>query len=367
MKRILTWLVLAAAVMVGCGGQTTPAEQPADLADFCGDPALLSDELNLFNWADYMDPDIMAQFEEACGVTVTEDIFSSNEDLIARLQAGNTGYDLVFPSDYAVALMTEEGLLAEIDMSNIPNFSNLDPNLTGLYFDPENTYSVPFQWGTTGIAYNTTVFEEPPNSWAYLFDPELVCENSGFVSMLDDEREAVGAALIYLGYDLNDTDPAHHEEALEVLAAQKECLAGYNSDNFNQTLAAEEVVIAQAWSGGAALALDENEDIAYALPLEGAVVWMDNFAIPADSPNQYTAERFINYVLQADVGAQLTNYTYYFTPNEESEALLDDYYFTLLEEGGMLVEEEDYERLDWIRRNDDTVIFSDTWTAVKAR
>lgn len=339
----------------------------ADSDIFCGDPELLADELFIFNWSEYMDPEILTQFEEDCGVSVTEDVFSSNEDMIARIQAGNSGYSLVFPSDYAVALMADDGLLAELNKDNIPNIENLNPELMGEYFDPENTYSMPYQWGTTGIAYNTAFFDEPPTSSSILFESDLLCENSGFVSVLDDERETVGAALIYLGYDPNETSPEAHAEAEELLIAQKECLAGYNSDNFNQTLASEEVVLALAWSGGVALATDENPNVNYVIPEEGGVIWMDNMAIPADAPEQYTAEIFINYILDAQIGAQLSNWTYYFTPNAAAEPLLDEYYFDLLESGGMAVDAETLERLTWLERNEETVIFSDTWTAVKAR
>ncbi len=185
--------------------------------------------------------------------------------------------------------------------------------------------------------------------------------------MLDDERETVGAALKYLGYSYNDTDPAHHDEAEALLTAQKDCLAGYNSDNFNQTLAAEEVVIAHTWSGGTALARDENENIKFVIPKEGGAIWQDNLAVPTDAPNPYTAEVFINYLLDPEIGAQNTNYIYYFTPNEASEPMLDEYYFDLLDSGGMLVDEEVMSRLEWIERSDETIIFSDTWTAVKAR
>lgn len=399
MKK-LWWvsLLVAAAVLAACGGNTEPAAAPAEEAASqepaaaqaeestqteevaeapaeetmedsgrCGDKSKLSDTLNFYNWADYMDEEILAAFEAECGVKVVQDIFSSNEDLIAKIQAGNSGYDLIIPSDYAVEIMANRGLLKELDYANIPNAKNVNPGQMGLYYDPNNTYSIPYQWGTTGIAYNTAFFDEPPDSWAYLFDPELVCQHKGFASMLDDEREAVGAALKYLGYSYNDTDPAHHAEAQEILAAQKECLAGYNSDNFNQTLAAEEVVIAHAWSGGTALARSENENVAFVIPKEGGAIWQDNMAIPTDAPHPYTAEVFMNYLLDPEIGAQLSNYIYYFTPNQAAEPLLDQGYYDILEGGGMVVDDAVRERLEWIERNEETIIFSDTWTAVKAR
>ncbi len=352
-------------------GESAPASNSAPATDvlpeFCGDPSKLSAELHFFNWADYMDEDIMAQFEEACGVKVTQDIYSSNEDLIAKLQAGNSGYDLVIPSDYAVQILINAGLLRPLDMANIPNVVNIDPNLMGMYYDPENTYSIPYQWGTTGIAYNVTAYPDGVDSWAALFDPAQVCEQKGFASMLDDERESIGATLKYLGYSYNDTDPDHQAQARDVLLAQKECLAGYNSDNYSQTLAGEEVMIAHAWSGGTALAHGENENVKFVVPKEGSAIYMENMTIPADASNAYTAEIFINYLLSPEIGAQLSNYIYYFSPNLASQPLLDPTYHALLESGGMVVDDEIRSRLEWIKRDDQSIIFSDTWTAVKAR
>lgn len=345
--------------------EAAPAE--AALPEFCGDASRLAPVLRFFNWADYMDEDIMTQFEAECGVKVTQDIYSSNEDLIAKLQAGNAGYDLVIPSDYAVQILISAGLLHKLDMANIPNVANIDPALMGMYYDSENVYSIPYQWGTTGIAYNTTAYPDGVDSWAALFDPAQVCEQKGFSSMLDDERESIGAVLKYLGYSYNDSDPDHQAQARDVLLAQKDCLAAYNSDNYNQTLASEEVMIAHAWSGGTAMARSENENVKFVIPKEGGSIWMDNMSIPADAPNSYTAEIFINYLLSAEIGAQLSNYTYYFTPNLAAQPLLDPYYHDLLESGGMVVDDAVRSRLEWIKRDDTSIIFSDTWTAVKAR
>jgi len=345
----------------------TEAAADAPTSDRCGDPSQLASELHFFNWADYMDENILTQFEEECGVKVIMDIYAGNEDMIAKVQAGNSGYDMVIPSDYAVQIMVNAGLLRPLDMANIPNVANIKPSLMGMYYDPENTYSIPYQWGTTGIAYNTTVFPEAPDSWAAIFDPALACEHKGFVLMLDDEREAIGAVLKYLGYSYNDTDPAHQAEAQKVLLAQKECLAGYTSENYIQALAAEEVVIAHAWSGGTALARSENPNVAYVIPKEGGAIYMDNMSIPVDAPNPYTAEVFINYLLNPEIGAQLSNYIYYFTPNAAAEPLLDEIYTELLTSGGMMVDDEILSRLEWIKRDEKSIIFSDTWTAVKAR
>ncbi len=381
--RLLILSLLLLSILAGCGASGTapaapsgesaaapaPAAPAADAptSERCGDPSKLSDVLRFFNWADYIDEEIFAQFEAECGVKVTQDIYASNEDLIAKLQAGNAGYDLVIPSDYAVQILINASLLRPLEMANIPNAANIDPNLMGMYYDPENTYSVPYQWGTTGIAYNTTVYPEAPDSWAAIFDPAQVCEQKGFASMLDDERESIGAALKFLGYSYNDTDADHQAQARDLLLAQKECLAGYNSENYIQSLSSEEVMIAHAWSGGTAQARSENENVKFFIPKEGGTIFMDNMSIPVDAPNAYTAEIFINYLLDPQIGAQLSNYTYYFTPNLAAQALLDPDYYALLESGGMLVDEAVLARLEWIKRDDQSIVFSDTWTAVKAR
>jgi spermidine/putrescine transport system substrate-binding protein len=366
-----SWLLLVfTAVLLfaaACGGGGNATTGTAADSDRCGDSSQLASQISFFNWADYMDDDILDQFEEECGVRVNQDVFSSNEDMIARIQAGNSGYDLIVPSDYAVQIMVERGLLRELNLDNIPNLKNLNPDLMSLFYDPTNSYSLPYQWGITGIAYNRAYFDTPPDSWAYILDPELACQHRGFISLLDDEREAVGAALKYMGYSYNETDPGRHAEARDLLISSKNCLAGYNSDNFNQTLAGEEVILALAWSGGTALATSENENVAFVIPQEGGAIWMDNLAIPIDAPNAYTAEIFINYLLDAEIGAQLSNYTYYFTPNLAAEPLLDEEYFEILTLGGMIVTDDVMARLEWIERDEFTIIFSDTWTAVKAR
>lgn len=366
----------AAPAAPAAGGEQSeaPAESqeaaaPAEVtSDRCGDPTQLSDQLNFFNWADYIDEDILTQFEEECGVKVVMDNYTTNEELIAKIQAGNSGYDLVIPTDYAVSIMADQGLLAELDMGAIPNAANLDDKTMGMYYDPENKYSLPYQWSTTGLAYNATSFPDGgPDSWAAVFDPEQVCQFKGFVSMLDDPRETIGKALMYLGYDINETDPDAQAQAKDLLLAQKDCIAGYNSENYIQNLVNEEVVMAESWAFAAALARDENENIFYVIPKEGGTIWQDNMAVPADAPHPYTAHVFINYLLDPEIGAQLTEWTFGFTPNKASEALLSDDYYALMKDGGMLPDEETFQRLHWIERGPGTEIFNDTWTAVKAQ
>jgi len=185
--------VVTVEVPAEAAAEETMAEEA--MMGRCGDPEKLDDTLNFYNWADYIDENIIAMFEEECGVDVTMDLYTSNEEAIAKIQAGNSGYDVSIPTDYAAKIMIDEGLLQPLDKSLIPNAKNLKPENLGQYYDPDNTYSLPYQWSTTGIAYNASFFPDPPTSYAVIFDKEQVCENSGFVSMLDDPRETVGMAM----------------------------------------------------------------------------------------------------------------------------------------------------------------------------
>ncbi|HZG66374.1 MAG TPA: spermidine/putrescine ABC transporter substrate-binding protein, partial [Herpetosiphonaceae bacterium] len=299
--------------------------------------------------------------------------YDTNEDMLAKIRPGNSGYDVIVPSDYAVDILIKEGLVARLDKTNIPNIGNLDPNYMNLYYDPGNEYSVPYFVGVTGIAYNKTVIATPPDSWAALFDPAQLEPYKGKASMLDDEREAIGAALIYLGTSINDTDPANLAKAEELLQAQKPLLAAYNSSDFNRKLAGEEIVIAHAWNGSAGQAytgLDDfpgNPDIGFVVPKEGGTIWQDNLMIVGDTSRKYTAEVFINYLLDAKAGAKNTDYILYGTPNVEAAKLIAPETKAVFDAGFGPPGSELIKRLQWIKRSEgDNTIFSDVWTRIKS-
>jgi spermidine/putrescine transport system substrate-binding protein len=333
---------------------------------YCGDKSKLTKSLNMTLWTGYMDEGILVQFEIECGVKVIPTVFFTNEELMLLLSEGNFGYDLMVLSDYAVQLSAQQGFLAELNRANIPNITNLNRQQMGLYYDLENKYSLPYQWGTTGIALNTTYFTDNlPDSWAVLFDPQQLCQYEGKALMLGIEREIIGASLKYLGYSYNDIEPAHHQEAKKLLIGQKDCLAGYDFGRANQPLVLEEIIFAHTWSNTAAVGHSGNDNILFIIPKEGAAIWQDNMVIPADSPHQYTAEIFINYLLGAEIGARLTSYTYAFTPNQAAEPFLSPQYFEVLEQGGLLINEKTRSRLEWIKPEPNTTIFADTWSAVQ--
>ncbi len=410
MKRLLVILTLLLPLIAACGSsdatapgneygstvsETSPVpasestQAPAPAAtlppaastggDLQVDRSQLSDELFLFNWTDYIDPSVLEDFEKEYGVRVTVDLYDANEKMIPKISTGNSGYDIVVPSDYAVQMMIQDNLLAPLDKNLLPNLKHIDPAHLNLYFDPGNSYSVPYFWGTTGIAYDKTnplFATTPPDSWADLFDPQILQTYPPSpadrlpkqVSMLEDPRETPGAALVYLGKSINSTDPADLQAAEELLTTQKPYLAVYDSANVNLNLANGDIVIAQAWSGMAAQAIagigdkPGNPNIAFVIPKEGGTIWQDNMAIVADSPNKYTAHVFINFMMRPDIAARNANYVLYLTPNRDARSLLDqktkDIYAA-----GIEPDAETMKRLQWIERNEQTTTaFADLWT-----
>ena len=355
--RRLLMLVVLAMVFAACGGDdaadtTAPATEAttatedttaAPVAGRCGDPDRLGDSLNMYNWADYIDTTVLDMFEEECGVSVTLDTYTSNEENLAKIQAGNSGYSLTIPTDYMAEIMIQEDLALELDYSLLPNADDVDPNQLGWYYDPDNTYTVPYQYSTTGLAYNVTAFDTPPTSWSVLFDENQHCGQS---SILDDQNEAPGAALAYLGYSWNSADQAENEEALDLLLEARECVSAFDSANFIGNLASGEVVLAEAWGFGAGIARLDNPDVAYVIPDEGGLLWQDNFLIPSDAPDPYTAHVLINYLMEPDVGAIITEWTLGFTPLLSVEPLLSDFYHEIITDGGIAIDDAARDRLE---------------------
>jgi spermidine/putrescine transport system substrate-binding protein len=277
--------------------------------------------LNLYNWSDYVAKSTIPDFQKQTGIKVTQDFFSSNEELLAKLQAGGTGYDVIVPSDYMVSIMIKSDILEPLDMSKIPNFKNVGANYKGLEYDPDNKYSVPYQWGTTGILYNEKVLGKLDASWDPMWDPA----NKGKIGMLNDERETPGAALYKLGYSVNATDKEQLDEAEAELKKQKPLLRGYFDSTQNRpSVINGDLLLGHVFSGDAFLALSSNDNLDYIIPEPAATRWTDNMAIPKGAEHPNNAHKFINYILGAKTGATLSNYTYYNTPNEAALPMIDD-------------------------------------------
>lgn len=374
-QLILTTILLVSIILVGCGGAaTSEPTQPEPTEVMTEEPVMTEEtppeiqpasEIVLYNWSEYIEPEIYTLFEEEYGIRVIEDNFSSNEELLAKLQGGATGYSLIVPSDYTVSIMIEEGMLAELDQSTIPNLSNLGDRFKDLPFDPGNIYCVPYQWGTTGIGYLSDQVEEP-TSWSVLFDPDPEAAYFGRYTMLDDVRESFAAALVYLGYDINTTDEMQLEEAKQQLINAKAGLAGYDSDTFEDLVAAGENLLAHGWNGDFLVAQEENENVAYTVPQEGGVIWVDMICIPntVSAEEKLAAELFINFIMRPDIGAMITEYTYFATPNAAAEAQLDE---EILNDPTVYPPSETLDRLQFIRPvGEAESLYQRLWDEVKS-
>ena len=334
-SRLWSLLVVLALVVAACGddgavdddGETTPTTAAGEEGDTAACEVGETDgDLNFYNWTEYIDPELITAFEEEFGVDVVEDFYDSNEALLAQLQAGAI-YDLIVPSDYMIAIMIEEGLLMELQRDAIPNLSNLDEFFADPEYDPGGVYSAAYQWGTTGLGVNTDVVgEDFEPSWALVFDPEQVATYPGGISLLNDPRETMGAALMYLGYSMNSTNEAELQEAADLIEGIREHVAAFDSDTYPDNLVNGEVAVSHGFSGGFLTAFGEAENgdaFVYVLPEEGATVWTDNMAIPTNADHPCTAHTFIDFLLDAENGATLTNWNYYASPNEAAEASID--------------------------------------------
>jgi spermidine/putrescine transport system substrate-binding protein len=379
MKKILIYtMIVAALILSACGGanMTEPAatEAPqaseeqtaAGTAERCGDTSQLADEIFLYTWVDYMDPEIIPQFETECGVKVNETNYDSNETLLATLQAGSADYDIIVPSDYMVTTLIDEGLVMEIDYNVVSNIKNMEAANLNTYFDPEQRYTVPYFWGTSGFAVDTNVVTDVQDSWSMLFDPNS--PYCGQISMLDDERETLGAALMYLGYSINDTDPAHLEEAKNLLIEQSQCVKAYDSQTNDDLIISGETVLTHAWTGDAITAgttdLGGREGIDYIIPQEGCTIWQDNMMLPEAAPNAYTAMVFMNYLHFPDVAAQNAEYVGYGTPNKAAKEVMDP---DILADERIYPSAEVSEHLQWIEDVGPALeLYDRVWTEFKA-
>lgn len=279
-----------------------------------------NNSITVYNWGEYIDPDLLKQFEQDTGIKVVYETFDSNEGMMAKIEQGGTAYDISMPSEYMIEMMVEKDLLLPIDYSKIPNSQNIDPYFLGLPFDPDNHYSLPYFWGTLGIAFNPTLLNgQTFEHWDNLWDPTL----AGQVTLVDSARESIGMSLNSLGYSLNSKNLDELQEATNKLKTLTPNIKAIIGDEVTQLMINGEAAIALTWSGQAADMMAENADIDYIIPKEGSNLWFDNMVIPRTANNIDGAHAFINFMLGAKVAAQNADYVGYSTPNKAALTLMD--------------------------------------------
>lgn len=276
--------------------------------------------INFYNWGDYIDPELLAEFEEETGYKVIYETFDSNEAMVAKIQQGGTNYDITVPSEYMIETMLESDSLLPLDYSLLPNAKYLDERFLDLEFDPENRYSIPYFWGTLGIIYNTKYVDEAEvQSWDDLFADKF--RNN--LLMYDGAREVMGIGLQSLGYSLNETDSQAIKQATHKMKKLMPNIRAIIADEIKMYMAKEEALVAVTFSGEAATAMAENENLAYAIPQEGSNIWFDNIVIPKTAKNVAGAHALIDFLLRPDIAARNAEYIGYATPNKAAMELID--------------------------------------------
>jgi spermidine/putrescine transport system substrate-binding protein len=351
MKRWLLFFTLLITVALGCIGlQQLNAQQNAPT------------ELNIYNWDTYIAPEVLEEFQQRYGVKINYDIFGSNEEMYAKIKSSKTNYDLIFPADYIVTVMANEGLLAELDLTHIPNLQHLDPNFLNPAYDPENRHSLPYQWGTLGIGYNLEVIGREIDSWTAMFMPKY----AGRIAWMDDTRYTIGAVLLSLGYDPSTTDAEQINQARDFLIQQRDTIAAFAPDTGQALLNQGEVDLAFEWSGDILQVMKENPDLRYVIPKEGSIIWTDNMAIPKQAAHQRLAEQFINFILEPQISAQISNFTQYGSPNQTARqrGLINA---AELNNPAIYPPPEMFSSLKYLRDVGETsILYQAAWKAVKA-
>jgi spermidine/putrescine-binding protein len=312
----------AAGFAAACGsssksGSPTSTGGPTTAATFPNKPE--AKVLNFYNWTDYIADDTIPNFQKETGIKVTYDNYSSNDELLAKMRLGSTGFDLIVPTDATLVTMKHANLLQPLDLSLITNLDNLDPRFRTAAYDPGNQYSIPWQWGTTGLGFDKTKVGGPVTDWdAFNTLPAIV----GKCSFLDEARDAFAMALFALKHDPNTLDSSQLDEAQNWLIDLKKKVKSITSD-YQDPLKSGELIFAQAYSGDVFTIQVDNPHIDYAIPTSGAFSWVDNMAIPKGAPHPKNAEMFMNYILEPKVGAALTNFVNYGSPNKAAQPFIN--------------------------------------------
>ena len=373
-KRVLAismaGLTAASTLLSGCGASGNTG---ASVTDSAASGSADGGELYVYNWGEYIDEDVISQFEDETGITVVYDLFETNEEMYPVIEAGAVNYDVVCPSDYMIQKMRENDLLAELNFDNIPNIDQIDPAYMEMSqaFDPENKYSVPYCWGTVGILYNTRLLDElgvpAPTKWADLWDERL----SGEILMQDSVRDAFMVALKKDGYSMNSESKDELEQAKQELIDQKPLVQAYVIDQVRDKMIGGEAAVGVIYSGEMLYIQDEvanlglDYDLEYVIPEEGTNLWLDSWVIPKNAKNKENAEKWIDFMCRPEIAKANFEYITYPTPNKGAFELLDEEMQNnkaVFPDIDSLKDSEVYKYL-----GDDTdAIYNELWKEVKA-
>ncbi len=280
--------------------------------------------VNVCSWGEYIDEELITRFEEETGIRVNYQTAESNEALYSLIKMGGADFDVIVPSDYMIARLIEEDMLAELDYDNIPNFDLIDDTYKHLSYDPENKYTVPYTWGALGIIYNTAMVSEPITSWSAMFDPQY----AGQVLMINNSRDAIGAALLSLGYSLNTTDESQLEEAFNLIKQAKDngVYQAFVMDEVFGKMEGGNAAIAMYYAGDYLTMLENNEDLAFVIPEEGSNWFVDAMCVLKSSQHKDEAEEWINFIASTDANLANMDYIWYASPNTEALEEYPAYY-----------------------------------------
>lgn len=312
--KLLTVLLLAslfASLLTGCGKEENETVSSGN-----------KEQLVVYNWGEYLDPETLTLFEEQTGIEVIYEEFETNEIMYPKVASGAVSYDVICPSDYMIQRMIEEDMLYELNYEHIPNIANIGETYLqqAEEFDPGNRYSVPYCWGTVGILYNKTMVDEPVDSWDILWNEKYKND----ILMQDSVRDAFAVALKRLGYSLNSTDEKELEAAKKLLIEQKPLVQAYVVDQVRDKMIGDEAAIGVIYSGEAIYTKQENENLEYVVPKEGSNLWIDGWVIPKNAKNKENAEAFINFLCDPEIALMNFEYITYSTPNTAAWELIEE-------------------------------------------
>ena len=302
--KLTVQIVLLSLLLVGC---SQPANEPEN------EPPLLAEELIFYDWSDDGISAVFDAFTEEYGVKITYVAFESTEEAVENIRAGEM-YDIAVIENQYIPTLVEEELLAKIDFGHVPNFRNISANFRDLSYDPQNLHTIPYSWGTTGLVVRPDLVSEPVTKWADKWKPELAGQ---IINWETTPRFTIGAALKSLGHSVNSEDTEELEAALEKLIQLKPNSYWLVEEHSAAPLIVSgDAVVSLGWSEDFWLAQEEIDEVTYVIPEEGSILWGDNFVIPVNSPNKYTAELFLDFILRAEVTAEIVNNIYYPMPND---------------------------------------------------